>query len=48
MIDWNSKELENTLYELLQEIDRVAPKNGWSSGFKFGQKEAVLSLYDKL
>ena len=48
MIDWNSKELENTLYELLQEIDRVAQKNGWSSGFKFGQKEAVLSLYDKL
>ena len=26
MIDWNSKELENTLYELLQEIDRVAQK----------------------
>lgn len=48
MINWNSKEFETVLLNLLQEIERVAGKNGWGTGFKFGQKEAVLSLYDKL
>lgn len=48
MIDWQSKEFETVLLNLLHEIESVAKELKKGTGFKFGQKEAVLSLYEKI
>ncbi len=48
MIDWCDKKFENILLNLLQEIETVARKKKKGNGFKFGQREAVMALYNKL
>lgn len=48
MIDWASTKFKITLTELIQEIESVAEKKNLGDGFKFGQKEAVWALYERM